>query len=263
MTLRLENKNIVLIGAGQTKGESIGIGRATALLFAREGANLLLVDRYRSAAEETLAMIEDEGGSARVHQADITSADACAGLVNTARAELGGIDVLFNGVGIHGPGLVADADEQLWDTVIETNLKAMWLVAKHVLPVMVDQGGGSIVMISSIGALRGGTSAVYGISKAGVSRLVTSIAATYAAHNIRANAILPGLIDTPMAVEAAIAKMGVTREELVSQRDAKTPMAYKGSAWDVALAALFFASDESRFVSGAQLAVDGAVTASR
>jgi NAD(P)-dependent dehydrogenase (short-subunit alcohol dehydrogenase family) len=263
MSLRLEGHNVVVVGAGQMKGETLGIGRATALLFAREGANMMLVDRDRTAAEETLAMIHGEGGQATMHVADITSDAACKGIAAAARAELGGIDVLFNSVGILGPGLVTDIDEQLWNSVLDTNLKAMWLVTKHALGVMMEQRRGSIILVSSIGALRGGTSAAYGISKAGVSRLVTSIAATYAEYNIRANSIMPGLIDTPMAVDGAIEQIGLTRDELVSQRDARTPMAYKGSAWDVAYAALFFASDDSKFISGAHLPVDGAVTAAR
>ena len=261
MSLRLENKRVVVVGAGQSKGETIGIGRATALLFAREGAKLLLVDRDLASAEETAAMME--GGSALVHRADITRSADCAGIAEAARSRLGGVDVLFNSVGILGPGLVTEVEEDLWHAVIDTNLKSMWLVAKHVLPIMVEQQGGSVIAISSIGAIRGGISSAYGISKAGVSRLITSIASTYAEHDIRANAILPGLMDTPMSVDGAVANSTQTRAELVSQRNAKVPMRYKGSAWDVAYAALFFASDESRFVSGAQLPVDGAVMAAR
>ena len=175
----------------------------------------------------------------------------------------GSAAVRQNGVGILGPGLVAEVSEELWDTVIDTNLKAMWLVAKHVLPIMVEQRGGSFVAVSSIGAERGGTSAAYGVSKAGVSRLVKSIAATYGQYNIRANAILPGLIDTPMAIDGAVAGTDASRDELSRQREARVPMAYKGLATDVAYAALFFASDESRYVSGACLPVDGAVLAAR
>ncbi len=263
MTGRLEGKRVVLVGAGQSPGVAMGIGRATALLFAQEGARLLLVDRDPASAAETASMMDPGCDEASVLRADITRADDCARLAETARSTLGGVDVLFNGVGILGPGLVAQVSEELWDTVIETNLKAMWLVAKHVLPIMVEQRGGSFVAVSSIGAERGGTSAAYGVSKAGVSRLVKSIAATYGQHNIRANAILPGLIDTPMAIDGAVAGTTMSRDELSRQREARVPMAYKGSASDVAYAALFFASDESRYVSGACLPVDGAVLAAR
>ena len=263
MTGRLEGKRVVVVGAGQSPGRTIGIGRATALLFAREGARLLLADRDPASAAETVAMMQPRPDEVSVFSADITRADDCAQLAETAQSRLGGIDVLFNSVGILGPGLVADVAEEMWDTVIETNLKSMWLVAKHVLPIMVDQRGGSFVAVSSIGAERGGTSAAYGVSKAGVSRLVKSIAATYGQFDIRANAILPGLIDTPMAIDAAVAGTTMSRDELSQQRHANVPMAYKGSATDVAYAALFFASDESRYVSGACLPVDGAVLAAR
>ena len=240
----------------------MGIGRATALLFAREGARLLLADRDPVSTAETVSMMEP-GGEVSVVEADITRAGDCEQLAATARSRLGGVDVLFNSVGILGPGRAADVTEEIWDNVIDTNLKAMWLLAKHVLPIMVEQQGGSFVAVSSIGAERGGTSAAYGVSKAGVSRLVRSIAATYGQYNIRANAILPGLIDTPMAIDSAVAGTGTSREELARQREAQVPMAYKGSAADVAYAALFFACDESRYVSGACLPVDGAVLAAR
>lgn len=262
MTGRLHGKRVVLAGAGQSPGATMGIGRATALLFAREGARLLLADRDPVSAAETVSMMEP-GGEVSVVEADITRAGDCEQLAAAARSRLGGVDVLFNSVGILGPGLAADVTEQVWDNVIDTNLKAMWLLAKHVLPIMVEQRGGSFVAVSSIGAERGGTSAVYGVSKAGVSRLVRSIAATYGRYNIRANAILPGLIDTPMAIDSAVAGAVASREELARQRESQVPMAYKGSAADVAYAALFFACDESRYVSGTCLPVDGAVLAAR
>ena len=263
VTGRLDGKRVVLIGAGQARGPSIGIGRATSLLFAREGARLMLVDRDTDAAEETRALITAEGSDAIVQRADVTSAADCDALSEATRAALGGVDVLFNGVGILGPGLAGDVDEDLWDTVMDTNLKGMWLSARSLLPLMIEQKSGSIVFISSIGGIRGGTSSVYGVSKAGVNRLVKSVAATYAAHDIRANAIMPGLMDTPMAIDSAIEGTEISRDELVREREAKIPMAYKGSAWDVAYAALYFASDESRYVSGACLPVDGAVLAAR
>ena len=263
MTGRLEGKRVVLVGAGQSPGATMGIGRATALLFARQSARLLLVDRDPAGAAETVAMMEPGAEEVSVLEADITRTRDCEQLAETALSRLGGVDVLFNSVGILGPGLAGEVSEETWDNVIETNLKAMWLLAKHVLPIMVEQRGGSIVAVSSIGAERGGTSAAYGISKAGVSRLVKSIAATYGQYDIRANAILPGLIDTPMAIDSAVAGTGTSREDLARQREARVPMAYKGSAADVAYAALFFASDESRYVSGACLPVDGAVLAAR
>jgi NAD(P)-dependent dehydrogenase (short-subunit alcohol dehydrogenase family) len=259
----LKGKRAVVVGAGQTAGESIGIGRATALLFAREGARVMLVDRDAASAEATQKLIVDEGGVAIVQVTEITSEPDCAAMAVAAKRQFGGVDVLINGVGIHGPGIATDLEEELWDRVLDVNLKGMWLTAKHVIPMMIEQMGGSIVNVSSIGAIRSGTALPYGVSKAGVNRLTLALAAAYADHDIRANAIMPGLVDTPMAIEGATERLGMSREEYVARRAAKTPMAYKGSAWDVAQAALYFASDESRFVSGNLLAVDGAMLVTR
>ena len=259
--MRLAGTRAVVVGAGQTAGASIGIGRATALLLCREGARVLLVDRDRESVEETLSMIVEDGGDAALHIADITRESDCAAVAVAAQERIGGVDVLFNGVGIHGPGAATDVAEELWDEVLDTNLKAMWLTVKHVLPLMIRQRRGSIINVSSIGSLCGGTALPYGVSKAGVNRLTIALAAHYAEYDIRANVIAPGLLDTPMAIEGATDRLGITREEYIARRAVKTPMTYKGSAWDVAQAALFFASDESRFVSGNLLTVDGALLA--
>jgi NAD(P)-dependent dehydrogenase (short-subunit alcohol dehydrogenase family) len=270
MSGRLERKRVVLVGAGQTKGESIGFGRATALLFAREGARLMIVDIDRDSAEETARMVAQDGGSAVVHIADHTSEEDCRDMAAAALEELGGIDVLYDGVGIVGVGgrrPLLEVTAEVWDRVMDVNLKGMFLAARSILPLMVSQGlGGSIVLISSLGAVGGlrGAPSTYAISKAGVNRLVSFLAAEYAQYNIRCNGIMPGLIDTPMAIDGSLdvdgyTETGLTREEYVAQRDAAVPMAYKGSAIDVAYAALYFASDESRYVSGALLPIDGAL----
>ena len=205
-------------------------------------------------------MIADEGGTATVYECDITNEAHCALLATQLRSS-GGLDVLYNGVGILGYGAPTDLTEADWDTVMDVNLKGMWMTCKHLLPLMLEQGrGGSIVNISSIGALRGLTPA-YCASKAGVNALTTVLAGTYAPDDIRVNAIMPGMIDTPMGVDHLLARRGGNREELVAQRAERVPMAYKGSAWDIAFAALYFASDESRYTSGAILPVDGAVGA--
>ena len=263
MAKRLEGKRVVLVGSGQQPGLTTGIGRAIALLFAEHGAALILVDKAGAAARETKAIIDSDGGRATVYVADATDARACAELARYAQSELDGVDVLVNSVGILGNGTALEASEELWDRVLDTNLKSMWLTSRAFLPLMISQGGGSIVNVSSIGAL-GGPNLVYGVSKAGVNRLTISLAAAYARHNIRANAVLPGLLDTPMAIEGGLATRGLPaaeREAFVAQRDAAVPMAYKGEARDVAHAVLFFASDESRYVSGALLPVDGALVA--
>jgi NAD(P)-dependent dehydrogenase (short-subunit alcohol dehydrogenase family) len=263
MTGRLAGKRAVLIGAGQSPGQSVGIGRSTALLFAREGAELLLVDKDRAGVDETRAQIIAAGGRATVHVADITDAASCARMADAAQSELGGVDVVFNSVGIVGSGSVTEVEEIVWDSVIETNLKSMWLVAAHLLPAMVEVRGGSFIAVSSIAAERGGNATAYAVSKAGINRLVRSIAQQYAQFDIRANAIMPGLIDTPMAIDLAAIEMGISRDELAAKRDAMVPMTYKGSPDDIAYAALFFASDESRYVSGTCLPVDGAVLSMR
>jgi len=256
---RLAGKCAVVVGAGQTKGETLGFGRATAVLFAREGADVLLVDRDPDSVAETADMVTAEGGRASVHVMDITKEPDCATLPDAIARTLGHVDVLYNGVGIVGPGSAADITEAFWDHVMDTNLKGMWLTCKHVLPLMVARQRGSIVNVSSVGALRG-VQAAYCASKAGVNSLTISMAAGYAGDNIRVNAIMPGSIDTPMAVDTYVASQGVTRAAFVEARSRRVPLAYKGSAWDIAYAALFFASDESAFTSGAILPVDGAAT---
>lgn len=268
MAGRLAGKRAVLVGAGQTPGLTAGFGRATAQLFADEGARVMVVDIDEARAEDTAAAIRKGGGEAFAHVTDHTSDEQCRALAAAAVARLGGIDVFYDGVGISGGGApLADITEETWDRLMDVNLKGMFLAVRHVVPVMVSQGtGGSIVLISSLGAVGGlrGVASAYGVSKAGINRLVRGLAAGYAGHNIRANAIMPGMIDTPMAIEANLADPShpaskLTREQYTAQRDATVPMAYKGSALDVAYAALYFASDESRYVSGTALAVDGAM----
>jgi NAD(P)-dependent dehydrogenase (short-subunit alcohol dehydrogenase family) len=197
-----------------------------------------------------------------VHVADITDETACRLIASTADERMGGIDILYNSVGILGAGKAADVTEELWDRVMDVNLKAMWLVDKHVLPIMQRQRSGAIVHISSIAALRDGAQSggatPYSISKVGVNRLTEAIASGYAEFDIRANAIMPGLVDTPMAIDAVLEERGLTRESFIAQRKATVPMAYQGTGWDIAYAALFLVSDESRYISGQCIAVDGA-----
>ena len=260
MTGRLDGKRAVVVGAGQTPGETIGNGRATAVLFAREGAQVVLVDRHADSAEETREMIEGEGGSASVLVADIAEEAQCERLVAEALATLGGIDVLHNNVGIGaGDASPTRLDEEVYDRIMRVNLKAMWLTCKHVVPTMREQGGGSIVNISSTAAIMAAYNlTAYKLSKAGVNTLTEALAASNARHNIRANAIMPGLMDTPMAVDATARAADRPRDQVADARSKMVPMGHQGTAWDVAYAALFLASDESRFISGVILPVDGA-----
>jgi len=259
MAGRLEGKTAVVVGAGQTPGETIGNGRAMAMLFAREGAHVLCVDRVGDRAAETVAMITDEGGKASSLEADILKDIDCARIVSEAKARLGRIDILINNVGIGGrDGPVHKVEEEAFERILDVNLKGMWLTIKAVLPVMREQGAGAIVNISSLAAVAGGIQVAYEVSKAAVNRLTTSVAQSQARQGVRCNAIMPGLMDTPMAVAGIAGASGRSQDEVREQRNARVPLGGKmGSAWDTAYAALFLASDEAKFISGAILPVDG------
>jgi NAD(P)-dependent dehydrogenase (short-subunit alcohol dehydrogenase family) len=263
MSGRLEGKVAVVIGAGQTPGDTIGNGRATALLFAREGAHVIAVDRRIDSAQETVAMIEGEGGRATAHEADATSEDACEALIAACRSTHGRIDILHNNVGIGGADAgPAHLDEAEWDRILGVNLKSVILPCKHVLPVMREQRGGSIVNISSIAAVCSTPIVAYKVSKAGINAYTQTLAIGNAKYGIRANVIMPGLMNTPMAIEGISAGRGIPKDELIRQRDAQVPLgARMGTAWDIAQAALFLASDDAAFITGVVLPVDGGQSA--
>jgi len=259
MTGRLEGKIAVVVGAGQTPGETVGNGRAMAMLFAREGASVLCVDRVAERAEETVALILDEGGVASSLAADVVKAADCARIVDEATARYGRLDILVNNVGIGGgDGPAHRLEETAFDRILSVNLKGMWLTIKAALPAMRDQGGGSIVNISSLAARAGGIQLAYEVSKAGVNRLTTSVAQSNARYGVRCNAIMMGYMDTPMAVSGIAAATGKPTSEVRAERDARVPLGGKmGTGVDTAYAALFLASDEAKFISGAILPVDG------
>jgi NAD(P)-dependent dehydrogenase (short-subunit alcohol dehydrogenase family) len=260
MPSRLTGKAAVVVGAGQTPGETIGNGRAISILFAREGAEVLCVDRVGERARETAAMIEAEGGIAHAFEADITKAAEAEALVRAALAAFGRIDVLVNNVGIGGggDGPVHRLDEDAFDRIMNVNLKGMVLATKAALEPMRAAGRGAIVNISSLASIAGGQQVAYEMSKAAVNRLTISTAQAEARHGIRCNAILPGLMDTPMAVVGIATARGEDAETVRAARNARVPLGGKmGTAWDTAYAALFLASDEARFITGALLPVDG------
>lgn len=261
MTGRLEGKAAVVVGAGQTPGETVGNGRAMALLFAREGARVLCVDRVAERAEETAALITEAGGTAFAMAADIAKAADAARIVEEAKARLGRLDILVNNVGIGGgDGPAHRLEEKAFDRILAVNLKGMWLTIKAALPAMREQGAGSIVNISSLAARAGGAQLAYEVSKAGVNRLTTSVAQSNARYGVRCNAIMMGFMDTPMAVSGIAAASGRPVAEVRAERDARVPLGGRmGTAEDTAYAALFLASDEARFISGAILPVDGAM----
>jgi NAD(P)-dependent dehydrogenase (short-subunit alcohol dehydrogenase family) len=261
--VRLRDKVAVVVGAGQTPGDTVGNGRATALLFAREGARVVVVDRDLARARDTEAAIRGEGGAATAVEADVTREADCRRLVQAVVDVHGRIDVLHNNVGIGGgdagPTSLA---EEVWDRIMTVNVKGLFLTCKHVLPVMRRQMSGAIVNISSIAAVCSVGIVAYKTSKAAVNAFSHSLALGNARYGIRVNVIMPGLIDTPMAIEGISRARGVSKEELRRQRDAQVPLrGQMGTAWDVAHAALFLASDEARFVTGVVLPVDGGQSA--
>jgi len=263
---RLQGKTAIVIGAGQAPGETIGNGRAMAMLFAREGAEVLCVDRDLARADETVAAIEAEGGTAWSHAADIVRADDVAGIFDAALSRWQAIDILVNNVGIGVTGPQSDgpahvASETAFDTTLDVNLKGMWLTIKAAIPIMRARGAGSIVNISSLASVAGDTAIAYMVSKAAVNRLTLAVASSNAAYGVRCNAILPGLMDTPMGIDATVAATGTSAAQVRAARNARVPLkGGMGDAWDTAYAALFLASDEAKYITGALLPVDGGFT---
>ena len=259
---RLKDKVAIVTGAGSV-GPGWGNGKATAVLFAREGARVLGVDISLAAVEETKGIIDQEGGDCTVHEADVSKSDEVKATVQRCIQTYGRIDILHNNVGIVVVGGPVETSEETWDRVHAVNLKSMFLTCKYVLPHMERQGGGAIVNISSIAAIRytGIPYLTYYTTKAGILQLTQSIALEYAEKNIRANAILPGLMNTPMIVEPLKeAYGGGDVEKMIEIRNNQCPTKKMGDAWDVAYAALFLASDEAKYITGTQLVVDGGIT---
>jgi NAD(P)-dependent dehydrogenase (short-subunit alcohol dehydrogenase family) len=258
--MRLEGKAGIVVGAGQSHGETVGTGRAAAILFAREGAKVLLADRDLESARETAEMIAETGGVAECVRADWTSAADCAAMATACVEAFGRIDFLQNNVGIGaGDGDPLTLAEESFDRIIAVNLRGCLLSCQAVVPTMRGQGSGSIVNISSIAALAAAVRlTAYKISKAGINALSHSLAIDNAAHGIRVNTIMPGLLDTPMAVDARAAHLDLPREQVVARRGAAVPLrGQMGTGWDVAYASLFLHSDEANFITGALLPVDG------
>ncbi|GAB3076314.1 SDR family NAD(P)-dependent oxidoreductase [Nocardioides zeae] len=260
----LTGKVAVVVGAGCI-GEGMGNGRATALTFAREGAHVVCIDRDAESNAATAAMIAAEGHAASTLVVDATDEDQVAEAVRAVVRDHGRIDVLDNNIGTAALGGVADVTPEDWRRVFAINVDSAFLTMRHVLPVMEAQGGGSVVNISSVASIRwsGVAYAAYYASKAALNHLTRTTAAEYAARHVRVNAVLPGLIKTPMVQSVA----GITDayssedvEEMWRTRDRQVPMGHMGDAWDVANAALFLASDRAKYVTGVELVVDGGLT---
>jgi NAD(P)-dependent dehydrogenase (short-subunit alcohol dehydrogenase family) len=240
--MRLEGKVAIITGAGQQQGESIGNGRAAAVLFAREGARLLLANRSMASLEETRDLLRKEGYDAQCMVADISNEEDCAALVNTAISRFGRIDILHNNVGIGAlDGDTIKIERSVWDNVFNVNLDGAMLISKHSLPVMRSQRFGSITHVSSVAAIASSP----------------LIAFENAPYNIRCNVLMLGLIDTPMAIEGFHQATGTPRDTLRKQRDAKVPMGRMGTAWETAKVAVFLASDDASYLTGAVIPVDG------
>jgi NAD(P)-dependent dehydrogenase (short-subunit alcohol dehydrogenase family) len=258
--MRLKDKVAVVIGAGQGTGEGVGNGRATVIRFAQEGAKVLAVDHRLVSAEETAA-IGKQFGECAAFAADVTKETSMAETMAEAARRFGRIDIMHYNVGVSvagGDAVLADITEEALDRVFAINLRGAIMAAKHVVPIMREQGSGVIINISSISAYDNYLYVAYKATKAGMIEFTRQVAIQNAAHGIRANVILPGLMDTPMAVDTRARATGKSRAEIAAARDAKVPLRRRmGTAWDVANAALFLASDEANFITGVALPVDG------
>jgi NAD(P)-dependent dehydrogenase (short-subunit alcohol dehydrogenase family) len=257
MTRRFDGRVAVVFGAGSI-GPGWGNGKAAAVQYARDGASVAAVDIRLHAAEETVEIIRGEGGTAEAWHCDVTRREQIVAAVDAIVARFGRIDVLHNNVGLPAMGTTESLSEAEWDHAMDVNLKSAFLTCQAVLPVMVRQGKGAIVNISSLASVRytGYPYPAYYASKAGLNHLTASIALEYARKGIRANAIMPGLMNTPH-IHQAIVGQYASAEEMLAKRDAMTPMGRQGTGWDIAKAAAFLASDEADYITGQCLAVDG------
>ncbi|MBI4610159.1 MAG: SDR family oxidoreductase [Candidatus Rokubacteria bacterium] len=249
---RLKGKVAIVTGAG-SRGPGLGNGKAAAILFAREGAQVLCVDHVIERAEETCSMILSEGGEASPLQADVSRTADCGRMVATAVERYGRLDILHNNVGVESRKGVLETTEEEWDRVMAVDLKSMLLTAQAAIPRLTEAGGGAMINVSSVAGLRAHGRTAYAAAKAGVIGLTISLAGQLATHRIRVNAIAPGMVYTPMVAEGM-------PPELRERRRLAALIQDEGTAWDVGWAAVYLASDEARWVTGQVLVVDGGLT---
>ena len=263
MTGRLEGKTALITGAGSI-GPGWGNGRSEAIIFAREGARLLLVDREPDALAVTIDAIRSEGGTAAAFEGDATDSAVIQEAVARCGEAYGRLDILVNNVGGSRAGGPVELSEEDWHAQIALNLTAAFLACKHTIPVMIAQGGGAIVSTASASGLRwtGSAQVGYAAAKAGIIQMSRVIAVQHAPDGIRANTVVPGQLHTPM-VEARLAgqRAGGDVEALLAQRQSRIPLGFMGDGRDTAYAALYLASDEARFVTGTEIVIDGGMTA--
>ncbi|MGO4675236.1 SDR family NAD(P)-dependent oxidoreductase [Bosea sp. 2YAB26] len=257
MADRLKGKTAIVFGAGSS-GPGWGNGKAAAVAYAREGARVTCIDLVQAAADETAALISEEGGEALAIAADVTEQGSVDDAVATTMARFGGIQILHNNVGVTHMGGPVELSEEKFRAALDLNLGSVYRTAKAVIPAMLASGGGAIVNISSLAAIRwtGYPYFAYYATKAAVNQATMALAMQYARQNIRANCIMPGLIDTPL-IYKQISGQYASVDEMVAARNAAVPMGKMGTAWDIAAAAVFLASDEAAFITGVCLPVDG------
>lgn len=254
---RVEGKVAIVTGAGSTPGPGIGTGKASAVVLAREGAKVLLVDLHQERAQLTLEMIESEGGTAAVFAADATRADQCEAMVATAVDMFGTVDILVNNIGLASLGTVVDTTEEAWDRALDINLRTAFLASKYAVPVMAAQGSGSIVNISSISAVRGDGTIAYSAAKGAMLAMTVDMAYSHGRQGIRVNAIAPGHITTPMV--RSLSGEGPRTEFMNNLRNEAGLLGTPGDGLDVGWAVGFLASDEARWITGVLLPVDSGV----
>jgi len=254
---RVEGKVAIVTGAGSTPGPGVGTGKATAVVLAREGARVLLVDLHGERAEETKEMVLAEGGTVEVFVADVTKAAECESMVRAALDRFDTLDILVNNIGLASLGTVVDTTEEAWDRALDVNLRTAFLASKYAVPVMAEKGAGSIVNISSISAVRGDGTLAYSAAKGGLLAMTVDMAYSHGRQGIRVNAIAPGHITTPMVL--SVSAPGPMAEYMNTLRAEAGLLGTPGTGWDVGWAATFLASDEARWITGAVLPVESGV----